>query len=71
MFPLSLDLNLSIWSSNIALNFTMAFRCQYEGSNEVGVFTKLTNEYVLVGSGGTQNFYRYVLNGYHDYLVLG
>ncbi|RXG67936.1 Eukaryotic translation initiation factor 6 [Armadillidium vulgare] len=35
----------------------MAIRCQFEGSNEIGVFTKLTNSYCLVGIGGTQNFY--------------
>lgn len=32
-------------------------RCQYENSNEVGVFAKLTNTYCLVASGGSQNFY--------------
>ncbi|CAJ0567321.1 unnamed protein product, partial [Mesorhabditis spiculigera] len=35
----------------------MALRVDYEGNNEVGVFTKLTNSYCLVGIGGTQNFY--------------
>ena len=42
----------------------MALRCQFEGSNEVGVFTKLTNTYCLVGIGGTQNFYRYAFPDY-------
>lgn len=32
-------------------------RCQYENSNEVGVFAKLTNAYCLVAIGGSQNFY--------------
>jgi len=35
----------------------MAVRCQYEGSNEIGVFGKLTNSYCLVGTGGSANFY--------------
>ncbi|CAJ0944355.1 unnamed protein product, partial [Mesorhabditis belari] len=38
----------------------MALRVDYEGSNEVGVFCKLTNSYCLVGIGGTQNFYSIV-----------
>jgi len=32
-------------------------RCQYENSNEIGVFAKLTNAYCLVAPGGSQNFY--------------
>lgn len=35
----------------------MATRVQFENSNEVGVFAKLTNKYCLVGSGGSENFY--------------
>eukprot|EP01006_Ploeotia_vitrea_P039544 TRINITY_DN66356_c1_g8_i2.p1 TRINITY_DN66356_c1_g8~~TRINITY_DN66356_c1_g8_i2.p1 ORF type:complete len:246 (-),score=124.06 TRINITY_DN66356_c1_g8_i2:107-844(-) len=35
----------------------MATRVQYENSNEVGVFSRLTNTYCLVASGGSQNFY--------------
>jgi translation initiation factor 6 len=31
---------------------------QFEGSNEVGVFSKLTSAYCLVTLGGSQNFYR-------------
>lgn len=38
----------------------MATRCQFENSNEVGVFAKLTNAYCLVALGGSENFYRYV-----------
>lgn len=34
----------------------MATRCQFENSNEVGVFAKLTNAYCLVGLGGAENF---------------
>lgn len=39
----------------------MALRVDYEGSNDVGVFCRLTNSYCLVGVGATQNFYRFVL----------
>eukprot|EP00455_Lapot_gusevi_P042789 TRINITY_DN512_c0_g2_i3.p1 TRINITY_DN512_c0_g2~~TRINITY_DN512_c0_g2_i3.p1 ORF type:complete len:267 (+),score=88.32 TRINITY_DN512_c0_g2_i3:62-802(+) len=35
----------------------MATRAQYENSNEVGVFSKLTNKYCLVAHGGSENFY--------------
>lgn len=35
----------------------MAFRTQFDGNNEVGVFAKLTNTYCLVAIGGSENFY--------------
>lgn len=35
----------------------MAVRIQFEGNNEVGVFSKLTNAYCLVAIGGSENFY--------------
>lgn len=35
----------------------MAIRVQYEGNDEVGVFSKLTNSYCLIGCGGAENFY--------------
>ncbi|XP_055354571.1 eukaryotic translation initiation factor 6-like [Paramacrobiotus metropolitanus] len=35
----------------------MAVRMQFESSNEIGVFTKLTNSYCMVAIGGAQNFY--------------
>ena len=35
----------------------MAVRAQYEGSNEIGVFSKLTNTYCLTAIGGSENFY--------------
>jgi len=35
----------------------MAFRTQFEGNNELGVFAKLTNKYCLVAIGGSENFY--------------
>lgn len=40
----------------------MAVRVQFEGNNEIGVFSKLTNKYCLVAIGGSANFYRYVKN---------
>lgn len=35
----------------------MATRCQFENSNDVGVFAKLTNTYCVVALGGAENFY--------------
>lgn len=35
----------------------MAVRVQFEGSNEIGVFSTLTNKYCLVAIGGSANFY--------------
>jgi translation initiation factor 6 len=35
----------------------MATRCQFENSNDVGVFSKLTNAYAIVALGGAENFY--------------
>lgn len=35
----------------------MATRACYENSNEIGVFSKLTNAYCLVAIGGSENFY--------------
>lgn len=35
----------------------MAQRAQFEGSNDIGVFAKLTNAYGLVAIGGSENFY--------------
>ncbi|XP_065353134.1 eukaryotic translation initiation factor 6 [Cloeon dipterum] len=35
----------------------MAVRLQFENNNEIGVFSKLTNKYCLVGIGGSENFY--------------
>lgn len=35
----------------------MAVRCQFENSNDVGVFSTLTNSYALVAVGGSENFY--------------
>jgi translation initiation factor 6 len=35
----------------------MASRTNFENSNEIGCFAKLTNSYCLVASGGSENFY--------------
>lgn len=35
----------------------MATRAQFENSNEIGVFSNLTNGYALVAIGGSENFY--------------
>ncbi|KAJ3391608.1 eukaryotic translation initiation factor 6 [Lobulomyces angularis] len=35
----------------------MALRAQFENSNDIGVFSKLTNSYSLVAIGGSENFY--------------
>ena len=35
----------------------MANRVQYENSNEIGVFAKLTSSYCIVASAGSENFY--------------
>lgn len=37
---------------------SQATRCQFENSNDVGVFSKLTSAYALVALGGSENFYR-------------
>ena len=38
-------------------NYYMANRVQYENSNDIGVFAKLTNGYCLIAAGGSYNFY--------------
>jgi translation initiation factor 6 len=37
----------------------MAIRIQFENSNDIGVFSKLTNAYCLVSNAGSENFYSY------------
>ena len=37
--------------------WTMATRAQFENSNEIGVFSKLTNSFALCAIGGSENFY--------------
>ena len=37
--------------------YCMAHRCSFENSNDIGVFSKLTNGYCLVSVGGNENFY--------------
>lgn len=36
----------------------MALRVQFENSDDIGVFSKLTNSYCLVAIGGAETFYR-------------
>lgn len=35
----------------------MAYRTQFEGNNDVGVFSKLTNSYCLTAMGASENFF--------------
>ena len=35
----------------------MATRAQFENSNDVGVFSLLSNTYAMVAIGGSENFY--------------
>jgi len=37
----------------------MAIRIQFENSNDIGVFAKLTNSYCLVSNMGSENFYSF------------
>ena len=45
----------------------MAVGAQFEGNNEIGVFSKLTNAYCLTAIGGSENFYRY---DNHDCVII-
>ena len=47
-----------VWLSTILGDeIEMAIRAQFENSNEIGVFSLLTNAYSLVAIGGSENFY--------------
>ena len=35
----------------------MSIRTNFENSNDIGIFAKLTNSYCIVGNGGSENFY--------------
>lgn len=35
----------------------MSRRCQFENSNDIGVFCKLTSTYCIVSVGASENFY--------------
>ena len=37
----------------------MATRIQFENSNDIGVFAKLTNSYCLVSNAGSETFYSF------------
>jgi len=51
---LSLDYRVKL---NNNYGIIMAVRTQFESSNDIGVFARLTNAYCLVGIGGSENFY--------------
>lgn len=44
--------------ANEKKHIKQATRCQFENSNDIGVFSKLTSAYCLVALGGSENFYR-------------
>ena len=44
----------------------MAQRTQFENSNDIGVFAKLTNRYCMVAVGGSENFYSAFEAQLHD-----
>lgn len=46
----------------------MAIRLQFENSNEIGVFSNLTNRYALVSIGGSENFYSIFENELSDHI---
>lgn len=46
----------------------MAVRAQFENSNEVGVFSTLTNAYAIVAVGASENFYRCALIATKNFL---
>lgn len=48
---------LLVSDNNSSIIISMANRVQYENSNDIGVFSKLTNGYCLVAAGGSYNFY--------------
>lgn len=48
----------------------MAYRVQFEGNNEVGVFAKLTNRYCLTAIGGSENFYSVFENELADVIPI-
>lgn len=43
------------------LQDAMAVRCQYEGSNDIGAFSLLSNNYALTPVGSCEAFYRCAL----------
>ena len=46
----------------------MAIRVQYENSNDIGVFTRLTNTYCLIGYGNSENFYSTLTSELNDHI---
>jgi len=50
--------NMRFYSNEGDFNLWLLAGAQFENSNEIGVFSKLTNAYCLVAIGGSENFYR-------------
>jgi translation initiation factor 6 len=48
----------------------MASRIQFENSNDIGVFSKLTSAYCLVSIGGSENFYSSFEADLGDYMKI-
>lgn len=46
----------------------MAIRTQFESSNDIGVFARLTNAYCLVGVGGAENFFSIFESELNDHI---
>lgn len=55
-----------IWNFNLSHSHLISPTqgAQFENSNEVGVFARLTNSYCLVSVGGSENFYRHGVDQY-------
>lgn len=48
----------------------MAVRTQFENSNEIGVFSTLTNSYALIAQGASENFYSVFEAELHDIIPI-
>lgn len=60
ILPLYLSLSLPlIYYMYLLLNifYIMVVKIQFENSNDIGVFSKLTNSYCLVSNAGSESFY--------------
>jgi translation initiation factor 6 len=55
--PSSCEGKESVSRSSLSVLLAMATRAQFENSNEIGVFSHLTNAYALCAIGGSENFY--------------
>ena len=48
----------------------MAIRTQFENSNDIGVFARLTNTYCLVGISESNNFHSIFQSEFNDQISL-